>query len=353
MRDESFVFLRELVEAPSPSGFEQPAARVFRDYVTGFADDVETNVMGSVHALIPGTADGPSVMLAGHIDEIGFMITYITEEGFCAIKTIGGHDPQILPGARVHVHTAEGPLLGVLGRLPVHLLDEDERKQVVKVHKMFIDLGMSADEVREKVRLGDPVTFAVGLEEFGDDRVVSRGFDDKMGAWVCAEVLRCLAEKGGALGDVIAAATVQEEIGTRGGVTSAYGVDPDVGIAVEVGHATDYPDVDKRKHGEAKMGDGPIISRGANINPRMFELLVETAEAEEIPFQTDGQPRGTGTDANPIQLARGGKAAALVSVPLRYMHTPTEMLALSDLEACVDLLVAFLMRLEPETDFTP
>jgi endoglucanase len=218
---------------------------------------------------------------------------------------------------------------------------------------MFIDLGMSAEEVREKVHLGDPVTFAVGLEEFGDARVVSRGFDDKMGAWVCAEVLRCLAEKGGALGDVIAAATVQEEIGTRGGATSAYGVDPDVGIAVEVGHATDYPDVDKRKHGEAKMGDGPIISRGANINPRMFELLVETAEAEEIPFQTDGQPRGTGTDANPIQLARGGKAAALVSVPLRYMHTPTEMLALSDLEACVDLLVAFLMRLEPETDFTP
>jgi endoglucanase len=353
MRSESLTFLKELVEAPSPSGFEQPAAKVFRDYVADFADEVDTNVMGSVHAVVDGKADGPSVMLAGHIDEIGFMVTYITEDGFCAIKPIGGHDPQVLPGARVHVHTSEGPLLGVLGRTPIHLLDEDERKQVVKVNKMLIDLGMPGDDVRENVNLGDPVTYAVGFEEFGDGMAISRGFDDKMGAWVCAEVLRRVAEAGGAPGNVIAAATVQEEIGIRGGTTSAYGVDPDVGIAVEVGHATDYPDIDKRKHGEAKVGDGPIITRGANINPRMFELLVEVAKAEDVPYQTDGQPRGTGTDANAIQLARGGKAAALVSVPLRYMHTPTETLAISDLEACVDLLVAFVMGLDPETDFTP
>jgi endoglucanase len=281
------------------------------------------------------------------------MVSYITDDGFCAFSPIGGHDPQILPGARVRVHTSEGSLLGVLGRLPIHLLEDDERKQVVKMHKMFIDLGLPADEVKKRVRIGDPITYDVGFEEFGKNMAVSRAFDDKMGAWVCAEVAREIAEKGGAPGDIIAAATVQEEIGLRGGTTSAYGVDPVVGIAVEVGHATDFPDVDKRKHGEAKVGEGPIISRGANINPRVFELLVAAAEAEEIPFQTDGQPRGTGTDANAIQLARGGKAAALVSVPLRYMHTPTETLSLDDLEATVALLVAFTARLEPGTDFTP
>ncbi len=353
MRSESLDFLKTLIEAPSPSGFERPAADIFRGYVADFADEVETNVMGSVHARVAGKGKGPSVMLAGHIDEIGFMITYITEEGFCFFKEIGGHDPQILPGARVNVHTLDGPLLGVLGRVPVHLLDEEERKKVVKPYKMFIDLGMDGEKVKKHVRIGDPVTYAVGFKEFGDGCAVSRAFDDKMGAWICAEVLREVSAKGGAEGDLIAAATVQEEIGLRGGKTSAYGVDPDVGLAVEVGHATDYPDVDKRRHGEFKLGEGPIISRGANINPTVFKLLVEAAEDEGIPYQTEGAPRGTGTDANAIQLARGGKAAGLVSVPLRYMHTPTEVLDLDDLENTVSLLVAFVARLDDKVDFTP
>lgn len=353
MRSESFDFLKTLVEAPSPSGFEQPAARVFREYTSQFADTVETNVMGSVHAVARGTGDGPSVMLAGHIDEIGFMVNYITDDGFVAFSTIGGHDPQILPGARVHVHASEGPLLGVLGRQAIHMLDDEERKQVVKPHKMFVDLGLPGDEVKKRVRIGDCITFAVSMETFGQDLAVSRAFDDKMGAWACAEVVRLVKEAGGVAGDVIAAGTVQEEIGLRGGITSAYGVDPVVGIAVEVGHATDYPDVDKRKHGEYKVGSGPIISRGANINPKVFELLVEAADAENIPYQIDGQPRGTGTDANAIQLSRGGKAAGLVSVPLRYMHTPTEVLSLVDLENTAKLLTAFVTRMEPGTDFTP
>ncbi|MBN2404558.1 MAG: M42 family metallopeptidase [Coriobacteriia bacterium] len=353
MRSESFEFLNTLVEAPSPSGYEQPAAKVFRDYVTPMADTVETNVMGSVHATLNGTADGPSVMLAGHIDEIGFMVTYITDDGFCAFQPIGGHDPQILPGARVTVHTSDGPLLGVLGRLAIHLLDEEERKQVVKMHKMFVDLGLPGDEVKKRVRIGDPITYAVGLETFGQGMAVSRAFDDKMGAWIAAETLRAVREAGGAAGALVAAATVQEEIGLRGGTTSAYGVDPVVGIAVEVTHATDYLDVDKRKHGEVKCGSGPVISRGPNINPRVFELLCEAAEAENIPYQVEGAPRGTGTDANAIQLSRGGKAAALVSVPLRYMHTPTEVLSLEDMENTVKLLAAFVLRLKPDTDFTP
>jgi len=257
MRSESFEFFKTLIESPSPSGYEQPAAKVFRDYVTPLADEVTTDVMGSVHALLKGTGDGPSVMLAGHIDEIGFMVTYITDDGFCAFAPIGGHDPQILPGMRVDVHTKDGVLRGVLGRLPIHLLEDEERKKVVKIDRMFIDLGMSGDEVKKKVRVGDPVTYGVGLETFGEGMAVSRAFDDKMGAWICAEALRLVKESGGAAGDLVAAGTVQEEIGLRGGTTSAYSLDPVVGIAVEVTHATDYLDVDKRKFGEVKCGGGP------------------------------------------------------------------------------------------------
>lgn len=353
MRSESFDFLKDLVEAPSPSGYEQPAAAVFREYVTPLADAISTDVMGSVHAVLKGTADGPSVMLAGHIDEIGFMVTYITDDGYCAFAPIGGHDPQILPGMRVDVHTKTGVLRGVLGRLPIHLLEEEDRKAVVKMHKMFIDLGMAGEDVKKLVRIGDPVTYGVGLEKYGDGMAVSRAFDDKMGAWVAAEVLRLVKDAGGAPGDLVAAATVQEEIGLRGGTTSAYSQDPVVGIAIEVTHATDYLDVDKRKFGEVICGRGPVLSRGANINPKVFELLCEVAEAEEIPYQVEGAPRGTGTDANAIQLSRGGKAAALVSVALRYMHTPTEVLALKDVEDTARLLAAFVRRLEPGTDFTP
>jgi endoglucanase len=353
MRPESFEFFKTLVEAPSPSGYEQPAAKVYREYVTPIADDVTTDVMGSVHALLKGTADGPSVMLAGHIDEIGFMVTYITDDGYCAFAPIGGHDPQILPGMRVDVHAKDGVLRGVLGRLPIHLLEDEDRKKVVKIDRMFVDLGMSGEEVKKRVRVGDPVTYGVGLETFGEGMAVSRAFDDKMGAWICAEALRLVKEAGGAAGDLVAVGTVQEEIGMRGGITSAYSQDPAVGIAVEVTHATDYLDVDKRKFGEVCCGKGPVLARGANINPKVLGLLIEAAEAEGIPYQMEGAPRGTGTDANAIQLSRGGKAAALVSVALRYMHTPTEVLALEDVENTAKLLAAFVRRLEPECDFTP
>lgn len=353
MQKKDLAFLQELVEAPSPSGFEQPAARVLRDRLEGVADVIETNVMGSVHATLKGKKNGVSVMLAGHIDEIGMMVNYITPEGFVAFSAIGGVDAAILPGMRVHVHTKEGVLLGIMGRKPIHLIEDDERKNVTKIEKLFIDLGLSGDEVKKQVRIGDSITFGVGFETFGDHLAVSRAFDDKMGAWIAARVLEEVKAAGGAAGDLIAAGTVQEEIGLRGGTTSAYGVDPVVGIAVEVGHATDYPDIDKRKHGEAECGKGPIIARGPNINPVLFERLVSAAEKARVPYQIGAEPRGTGTDANAIQLSRGGKAAALVSIPLRYMHTPTEVLSLKDLDAAVKMLARFVLDLEPGTDFTP
>jgi len=353
MSQKPMEFFKAIVEVPSPSGYEQPAARLFRAYASEYADAIETNVMGSVHALVKGTADGPSVMLAAHMDEIGLMVSHVTAEGFIAFRPIGGVDAAVLPGTRVRVHTAKGPLLGVVGCMPIHLLDEEDRKAVTKLHKLFIDLGLEGDAIKDRVRLGDPITFDVGMEQFGDGMAVSRAFDDKMGVYVIAEVGRRVAEAGHGAGDLMIAATVQEEIGMRGGITSAFTLKPDVGIAVDVGHATDYPDIDKRRHGDVSLGRGPILTRGANINPRVFELLLEAAESKNLLVQFEGDPRGTGTDANAIQLSRGGRAAGLVGVPLRYMHTPNETLSLGDVEAAIELLTAFVLKLQPGTDFTP
>ena len=353
MNKDDLRFLKELIEAPSPTGTEMPAAEVLRTRIGRIATEVRTNVMGSVHATLKGTGNGPSVMLAGHIDEVGMMVNYITDEGFISFVPLGGVDAAILPGMRVDVHTRDGVLRGVMGRKPIHLIKSDERKTVTPIDKLFIDVGLSGDAAKETIRIGDPITYGVGFEEFGDGFAVSRAFDDKMGAWIAARTLEEVAAEGGAKGDLIAAGTVQEEIGMRGGETSAYSIDPDIGLAVEVGHATDYPDIDKRQFGDAACGDGPIIARGPNINPILFELLVSAAEKAGVPYQIGPENRGTGTDANKIQLSRGGKVAGLISVPLRYMHTPTEVLKLSDLDDSVKLLTRFVLDLDETVDFTP
>lgn len=353
MNKDDLRFLKELIEAPSPTGTEMPAAEVLRTRIGRTATEVRTNVMGSVHATLKGTGNGPSVMLAGHIDEVGMMVNYITDEGFISFVPLGGVDAAILPGMRVDVHTRDGVLRGVMGRKPIHLIKSDERKTVTPIDKLFIDVGLSGDAAKKAIRIGDPITYGVGFEEFGDGFAVSRAFDDKMGAWIAARTLEEVAAEGGAKGDLIAAGTVQEEIGMRGGETSAYSIDPDIGLAVEVGHATDYPDIDKRQFGDAACGDGPIIARGPNINPILFELLVSAAEKAGVPYQIGPENRGTGTDANKIQLSRGGKVAGLISVPLRYMHTPTEVLKLSDLDDSVKLLTRFVLDLDETVDFTP
>jgi putative aminopeptidase FrvX len=355
MRPKSFEFLKALAEAPSPSGYEQPAQRVFRDYIRGCVDEVRTDVLGNTFGYIRGSKAKPVVMLSGHCDEIGFMVTYIDENGFAFFSPIGGVDTQLLPGKRVWVHTAKGPRAGVMGRKAIHLIEPKDREKVVQIHNLFIDFGAKdKKEAESLVKIGDPITFAVGLERLQGDRVVSRGFDDKMGSFVVGEVLRRIWErKEGPRCSVYGVSTVQEEIGLRGATTSAYQVQPDVGIAVEVGHASDYPEVDKKRVGEYKLGAGPIIARGANINPEVFSLLQKAAKRGKIPIQILGAPRATGTDANVIQLSRKGVATGLVSVPLRYMHTPAEVLSLKDLEATCDLLVEFVYLLKENMSFIP
>ena len=354
MDDSVFSFFKTLTDSPSPSGYEQPAQRVWRDYVAPHVDRVETDVMGSSWGVVEGP-ERPRVMLAGHVDEIGLMVRYIDDDGFLFFAPIGGVDAHLLPGQRVHVHGASGPLLGVIGRKPIHLLETEERNKVSKVKELFIDIG-AADRAQAEglVAIGDPVTFAVEMERLQGDRIASRGLDDKMGSFIVAETLRRIAARRSELNcTVYGVSTVQEEIGLRGAHTSAFDIAPDVGICVEVTFATDHPGADKKAIGDVRVGKGPTLSRGANINPAVFALLQETAREEGIDLQYEAAPRATGTDANAMQLSRSGVATALVEIPLRYMHTPGEVLSVADVDQAVQLLVAFLLKLGPDHRWIP
>ncbi len=356
MRKESLKFLEKLLDAPSPSGYEQPAQRVFREYVAPFCDELTTDVMGNVFARVAGQGENlPRVMVVGHTDEIGLQVKYIDDKGFLYFAAVGGVDAHLTPGKRVNVHTANGPLPGVIGKKPIHLMDTKDRETVVKLESQYIDIGASDKEEAQKlVRVGDAVTFASSFTRLHGDRVASRGFDDKAGCFVVAEVLRLVKASNRKLNlDLYGVSSVQEEIGLRGGTTSSYSVNPDVGICVEVDFATDQPDVEKKHNGEVGLGKGPILARGANINPRLFELLCETAESEKVAIQHTASPRATGTDANVMQISRGGVATALVKIPLRYMHTPIETVALSDLENAAKLIVATLERITSRDEFVP
>jgi putative aminopeptidase FrvX len=356
MRADSFRFLQALLEAPSPSGYEQPAQRVFRSYIRRYADKVYGDVLGNTFGFLRGRGkNGLTVMLAGHCDEVGFMVKFIDDQGFLYFAAIGGIDDQLLPGSRVQIHSQKGALLGVIGRKPIHLIEPKEQEKGVKIHSLFIDIGAASRKEAERiVRIGDPVTFVGGVEELWSERIVSRGLDDKVGSFVVAEVLRKIRQKKERpLCSVYAVSTVQEEVGLRGATTSAYQIQPDVGIAIEVGHASDYPEIDKKRVGEYKLGAGPIIARGANINPHVYERLIRTAKKTKLPVQVLGAPRATGTDANVIQLSRKGVATGLVSIPLRYMHSPAEVLSLKDLDATCQLLVDFLFDLEEGIRFLP
>jgi len=355
VRDESFGFLSALVAAPSPSGYEQPAQRLFRSYIEPYAT-VETDVMGSVYGTIRGAGeDCPRVMLVGHSDEIGLQVKYVDDKGFIWFGAIGGVDPHLTPGLRVNIHGRTGVIPGVIGRKPIHLLESKDRETVVKLDAQYIDIGASdRKEVENLVRVGDPVTFATELQRLQGDRVTARGFDDKAGSFIVAEVLRQVSALSKPLNvDLYGVSSVQEEIGLRGGITSSYNVNPDIGICVEVDFATDQPDVERKHNGDVAVGKGPIIPRGANINPVLFDLLAQTAEEEKIPVQFTGIPRATGTDANVMQISRGGVATALVKVPLRYMHSPVEVLSLADLDNAVRLIVALLAKIHDKKMFIP
>jgi putative aminopeptidase FrvX len=346
-------FLQQILETPSPSGYEQPVQEIVRKYVGGFADQVRTDLHGNVVACC--NPDAPlRVMFAGHADQIGLIVTHINEHGYIYTNPIGGWDPQQLIGQRMTIHTAKGAVPAVIARKPIHLLDQEERKQVVKQKELWIDMGAkNHDEAAEAVEIGDPVTLELGYQEMRNGFANSPGMDDKTGLWVCVEALRRAKERKKLNVALYAVSTVQEEIGLRGATTSAYGVNPQVGIAVDVTHATDCPTIDKTQEGDVKLGGGPVVYRGPNMNPVVVERLRIASKAGEITVQWAASGRGTGTDANAIQLSRGGVAAGLISVPNRYMHSAVEMVSLEDLDSCANLLAEFAIGIEANADFTP
>ena len=355
MTPESLAFLKSLLDTPGPSSFEAAPARLWRKEAEPFADEVRADAGGNSYATLnPGGR--PRVMLAGHIDEIGVMVTHIDDDGFISFDTIGGWDHQVFVGQRVRLLGRGGAVAGVVGKKAIHIMEKDEREKVSKVEDLWIDIGAAnRAEAEARVRIGDPGVLAAGVLEFPNGRLVSRSIDNRIGAFVVLEAVRLLARGDRPAASVTAVATTREEIAATGGGarSSAVALEPDVAIVVDVTHATDYPGVDKRKHGDYRLGGGPVLARGASVSEVVFELLAAAAEAEQIPYSIEAASRDTHTDAEAIFNAHRGVATALVSVPNRYMHSPNEMVALDDLDRTARLLAAFVRRLTPDTDFVP
>jgi endoglucanase len=348
-------FLARLLDAHGPSGFEAPAGAVWREEAETFADRVWVDVQGNSFASI-GSEGAPTVMLAGHIDEIGLMVHYIDDDGYLFVRSVGGWDPQVLVGQRVELLTRDGPVLGVIGRRAIHLLNPDERDKAVKVKDLWVDIGAANGEAaRAIVSVGDVAVIRSDTVELGETCLGARSVDDRIGAVVVLEALRRAAEKGtGAC--VVAVATTQEEISMRSGGgarTSSFGLEPDVAIVVDVTHATDHPSLDKKEHGDIRLGAGPVLSRGAVVNGILLEGLRNAAEGAGLPIQLVAAPSATGTDADSIFTSRAGVATAIVSVPNRYMHSPNQLVDVSDVEGAAELIASYLAGLEPEQSFIP
>jgi endoglucanase len=355
MSDDGLAFLKDILATPSPSGYERPVQDIVRARAAAFADDISTDRHGNVIAArrARGVNSPQRVMLAGHCDQIALMVQHVDESGFLYVQPIGGWDMQVLVGQHLTVWSRSGPIHGVVSRKAIHLLTDEERKKIPLFTDVWVDIGVKdRAEAESLVRSGDVVTFNLGLRELRNGLVCGPAMDDKVGVWVVFEALRLLAGVDLKV-DVFAVSTVQEEIGLRGAITSSYGVNPTVGIAVDVCHATDTPGNDKKQIGEVKLGAGPGLFRGPNINPRVFDRLESAAAEKGIGVQVRGAPRATGTDANAIQISRDGVAAGLIGIPNRYMHSPVEVVALADLEAAARLLAAFCAALPADADWTP
>ena len=349
----SQAFLLRLLDTPGPSGFEGPAARVWREEAEKFATEVTTDVAGNSMAVVnpEGT---PTIMLDGHIDEIGVIVQYIDDEGYVHLGGIGGWDPQVLVGQRIRFLGAGGDVFGVIGKKPIHLMKPDDRDKVSKFEDLWVDIGAgSKAEAEERIGVGDPGVIDARAHDFPNNRLVSRSIDDRIGAFTVLEALRRYAERPGAA-RVVAVATTQEEIAWQGGgaLVCASCVNPRAAVVVDVTFATDHPGIEKKHIGDHKLGSGPVLTRGALMSPVMFRLLAECARERGIKYTVHAAGRDTSTNADAIAIAREGVATALVSIPNRYMHSPNEMVSLDDVDHVAELVAEACRAVTRETDFT-
>jgi putative aminopeptidase FrvX len=344
--------LHRLLTAPGPPGHERVPARVWREAAETFADEVTTDKLGTTVARVSGHGEHPLMAIVGHVDEIGLLVSHIGDKGFLHVVQSGGWDAQVLVSQRVEVLTRDGIVPGVVGRKPPHLTDAEERKKAVQLKHLHVDIGAKdGDEARSLVSPGDQVVIAAEPLELPNGRLASRALDNRLGVFVAIEVARRVKEAGGGAGPVAGVAAVQEEIGAHGARVMAYGLEPDMAVIVDVTHASDAPGVDSGEIGEHGLGGGPVIERGAIVSRTVIDLLDEAASAEGIECSTEASGRQTGTDADTVHLSRTGVPVAVVSIPLRYMHSPVELVHLDDVEATIKLLTALALRLDADTSF--
>ncbi len=352
LKEESISFLKQILDTPGPSGFESAPARVWRAEASKFAR-VSGDVAGNSIAV--ANPDGsPTIMLAGHIDEIGVIVNYIDDDGFVYVGPIGGWDPQVLVAQRIRFIGREGDVLGVVGKLPIHLIKPEDREKAVKMRDLWVDIGARNKKEAEAVlSVGDAGVIDSRSITLRNQQLVSRSIDNRIGAFTVLEALRRYAENPGKA-RVIAVATTQEEIAYHGGGASvgASSLAPHMAIVVDVTFATDHPSIEKKEHGEAKIGGGPVLSRGSIISPVVFKLLRDVAEQKGIAFTVHAAGRDTGTDADAIHVAREGIATGLVSIPNRYMHSPNELISLDDVDNTAELIAEACRQVTSETDFT-
>lgn len=345
-------FLEKLVTTPRATGYEFPAQRVIKSYLENDVDKMEVDRVGNLCSIINPESEF-KIMLAGHIDQIGLQIAYIDEKGYLWIKPLGGFDTSTLPGKRVKVVSEKGEILGVIGKKAIHLMKPDERTKAPEMEKLFIDIGCTSDEEAKKyVDVGDFAVFDYGYSRLGNNNLaVAAGFDDAIGAFIVAEIMKLLAKDKNFYAGVYGVSTVQEEIGLRGAHISSEAIKPDIGLAFDVGFAADAPEIEKKQVGDTKLGGGPIISIGPNFNPLVVKRLFEVAEKNNLPYQRHAANRGTGTDANAIQLS--GAATGLLGIPNRYMHTASEIVSLDDVKNIILIVVEFIKSIKEGDSFLP
>lgn len=351
MNPDSLKLLKDLAGTASPSGYEMGIQQIVRSRMSKYCHDVTTDVHGNVIGVVNPEA-GFKIMLTGHCDEIGFLVTHIDDKGFIYIATVGGIDVGVLQGQHVIIQNRKAPVIGVIGRRPIHLSRGDGDK-TPKIHELWVDIGAKNRKDAEKaVAVGDYAIVDAGFEKLRNNLIAARGLDDRAGVFIVLETLRKLNDMKCEVG-VYAVSTVQEEIGLRGARTSAYGIDPQAGIAVDVWFASDCPGSDAKVSGQCILGKGPIISRGPHVNPVLGGMIESVAGKKKIPFQPAAQISMANTDANALQINRAGSASATVSIACRYIHTPIEVISLDDVDNTSRLLAEFLAQLKPGTDFIP
>ncbi len=352
MKKDAQDFLRTLLNTPSPSGSEQQVAALFRQRIDGYADKVFSDVLGNTIAVVSPKARF-TFLITGHIDEVGFMVTHIDDDGFIYAAQIGGFDAALLVGQRVKILNSRGTVIGVAGNKPIHLMDKADRERSVKMDKIWIDIGAgSKQQALKKVSIGDSAVIDADYRQLPNNRFVARGCDNRVGGFVVAEVMRNIYQRRHKVKiGVTGLAAVQEEIGSRGTTAAVYGIKPDAAIVFEVGHTTDYPGMNSKKDQDIKMDAGPIIHKGPNMNPLLTADILHTAKRLKIPHQIRAEARITPTDARVIQTSRGGIACVLIRIPNRYMHSPVELMSLNDIDLTIKLVTEFLSQFPAQKSY--